>query len=84
MFTVPPEQILRVEGNPLVQPPLAVALRGVQPVITYLDTVAAFGVVRSNRGRIVFLGHAMSGKTTLQRSLRRGHPIPVPRTEART
>ena len=62
----------QVQRNPLMRPPLEVALRGVEAVIDYLDTVKAFGAVESYRGRIVVLGHAMSGKTSVQQSLREG------------
>ena len=63
----------RVEfkDNPLVRPPASIARQGVPALRKHFQEIVTSGDLRTWAARLVLLGNADSGKTSLQRGLRR-------------
>lgn len=60
---------LRLNNNPLTQPPLEVCRRGVAAIEGYFAALRAQGAVGTHVGRWMFVGYERVGKTTLAKAL---------------
>ena len=65
--------VLNVKDNPLNKPPLSVAQQGLERIKEYFHALQAGGSETSCSARLVFVGDAEAGKTTIQQGLRFGH-----------
>ncbi|XP_013407236.1 malignant fibrous histiocytoma-amplified sequence 1 homolog [Lingula anatina] len=61
-----------VKGNPLVQPPIHTADRGLDAVKRYFEALADTKAIQSSRVQINFLGETEAGKTSISRTLQLG------------
>ncbi|XP_029940019.1 malignant fibrous histiocytoma-amplified sequence 1 homolog [Salarias fasciatus] len=68
--------IWKVKGNPLVQPPYEVCLKGVPYIALYQQELARSQLAVKPRLKLVLLGRSGAGKTRLRRSLVGGAGAP--------
>ena len=64
--------VLRIAGNRLVHPPAEICARGTAAIVSYLQACEVEGTVRQWGSKILILGEATVGKTTLFKQLTGG------------
>ena len=69
LCNLPNLNYLGLSGNPLVKPPIEIANQGIEAIRDYFQQIKAEGSVELNEAKLLILGEAGAGKTSLAKKI---------------
>ena len=69
IFELPKLQRIDIRGNPLVRPPVEVAAKGLDAIRAYFRQIEETGFDRLTEAKLIIIGEAGAGKTSLTRKI---------------